>query len=243
MSNTRAFLALANLLAHESLLNAKILHRDVSIGNVMLTEPEDDGFLIDLDLAVKIDREKASGAPGKTGTKVFMAIGALYGEEHSFMHDLESFFWVLFWICIHWNGTGQERSKTEYESWNFKDMKELAEIKKGKVDEEDKFDKEVNDNCTAYCRSLIPCIQELRKVVFPEGKRWLREERQLYSQMKLVLEKAKNGLTALAEEKVEEVAEAEASEPKKRAPPRCSLCHSFEHNARTCPRRQGTNVQ
>lgn len=77
---------------HESLLDAKILHRDISVGNVMLNEAEDDGFLIDLDLAVKIDREKASGAPSKTGTKVFMAIGALYGEDHSFMHDLESFF-------------------------------------------------------------------------------------------------------------------------------------------------------
>lgn len=74
----------------------KILHRDISIGNIMLTMAEDDGFLIDLDLAIKIDRENASGAPSKTGTKVFMAIGELYGEDHNFMHDLESFFWVLF---------------------------------------------------------------------------------------------------------------------------------------------------
>ena len=28
--------------------------------------------------------KEVSGAPSKTGTKVFMAIGALYGEEHSF---------------------------------------------------------------------------------------------------------------------------------------------------------------
>ena len=49
----------------------------------MLDEAENDGFLIDLDLAVKIDREKVSGAPSKTGTKVFIAISALYGEEHS----------------------------------------------------------------------------------------------------------------------------------------------------------------
>jgi len=62
----------------------------------MLSEVEDDGFLIDLDLAVKTDREKASGAPSKTGTKVFMGIGPLYGERHSFMDDLESIFWLLF---------------------------------------------------------------------------------------------------------------------------------------------------
>src|SRR3954467_2564213 len=113
---------------HESLLDAKILHRDISIGNVMLNMAEDDGFLIDLDLAIKIDRESASGAPSKTGTKVFMAIGALYGEDHNFMHDLESFFWVLFWICVHWNGPGLSRSMTEYESWNYEPTQKLAEI-------------------------------------------------------------------------------------------------------------------
>ncbi|KAH8702789.1 hypothetical protein GQ44DRAFT_778472 [Phaeosphaeriaceae sp. PMI808] len=82
----------ALLTGHESLLDAKILYRDISIGNVMLNMAEDDGFLIDLDLAIKIDRENASGALSKTGTKVFMAIGALYGEDYNFMHDLESFF-------------------------------------------------------------------------------------------------------------------------------------------------------
>lgn len=97
-SSPRAILTglLGAIKGHKSLLNAKILHRDISVGNVMLYKREDNGFLINLNLAVKIDREKASGAPSKTGTKVFMAIGALYGEDHNFMHDLESFFWVLF---------------------------------------------------------------------------------------------------------------------------------------------------
>lgn len=53
-------------------------------------------FLIDLDLAIKEQRDIASGARGKTGTRTFMAIGALLGDQHSFIHDLESFFWVLF---------------------------------------------------------------------------------------------------------------------------------------------------
>ncbi|KAH7146851.1 hypothetical protein B0J13DRAFT_429645, partial [Dactylonectria estremocensis] len=58
-------------------------------------------FLIDIDLAIKEQREGTSGAKGKTGTIAFMAIRALLGEQHSFMHDLGSFLWVLFWICIH----------------------------------------------------------------------------------------------------------------------------------------------
>ena len=93
---------------HESLLKAGILHRDISIGNIMLTENEEDGFLIDLDLVIRISDDHASGAPSKTGTKVFMAIGALLGEPHSFMHDLESFFWLLFWICIHYEGRNEK---------------------------------------------------------------------------------------------------------------------------------------
>lgn len=52
---------------HESLLNAGILHRDISIGNIMLTNEEDDGYLIDFDQAIKLDLQEASGAPNKNG--------------------------------------------------------------------------------------------------------------------------------------------------------------------------------
>ncbi|KAF2817567.1 uncharacterized protein BDZ99DRAFT_373500 [Mytilinidion resinicola] len=185
---------LGGIKGHESLLERNVLHRDISVGNIMLEKDEDDGFLIDLDLAIEMDRKEASGAPSKTGTKVFMAIGALYGEHHNFMHDLESFFWVLFWLCVHWNGPDQKRSRTEYESWNYKDTEELAMIKKGTVDEQDKFDKKVDDNFTAYCKPLIPCIKELREVVFPGGKRWRGEDQGLYVRMKAILEKARENL-------------------------------------------------
>jgi hypothetical protein len=164
----------------------------------MLNEAEDDGFLIDLDLAVKLDRGKASGEPSKTGTKVFMAIGALLGENHNFMHDLESFFWVLFWLCVHCIGPDGQRQVTKFQEWNFATTDNLAMIKIGSVLEEDIFNKEVIENFTAYCRPLIPCIQELRKVVFPGGRRWLKEDRELYSRMKSVLEKERRDLLCLA---------------------------------------------
>lgn len=180
---------MANFLGHESLLDANILHRDISIGNVMLNMAEDDGFLIDLDLAIKIDRESASGAPSKTGTKVFMAIGVLSGEDHSFMHDLESFFWVLFWACIHCTGCGQSRV-SKFDAWNFRATEELAKVKIGSVLYADTFSKELRENVTAYCAPLIPCVEELRKVVFPGGMRWLKEDRGLYSRMKSILQQA-----------------------------------------------------
>ncbi|KAG8412999.1 hypothetical protein J3458_022484 [Metarhizium acridum] len=79
---------------HESLRKAGFLHRDISINNLRVNEdkvnPSWRAFLIDLDLAIREHRDEASGAMGKTGTRAFMAIGALLGEQHSFMHDLES---------------------------------------------------------------------------------------------------------------------------------------------------------
>ena len=74
-----------------------MLQCDISPNNLMMNEEDDNpswrAFLIDLDLAIKEQREKSSGARGKTGTRAFMAIGVLLDDElHSFMHDLESFF-------------------------------------------------------------------------------------------------------------------------------------------------------
>ncbi|XTI89215.1 hypothetical protein V2W45_1469436 [Cenococcum geophilum] len=75
---------------YKLLLNAKILYRNILVGNVMLNKLEDNGFLINLNLTIKIDRKKASGVPSKTSTKVFIVIGALYGEDYSFIYNLES---------------------------------------------------------------------------------------------------------------------------------------------------------
>lgn len=151
----------------------------------MLTEDEDDGFLIDLDLAIKMSDDHASGAPSKTGTKVFIAIGALLGEPHSSMHDLESFFWLLFWICIHHCGFDEKgkvkrRIVSGYKRWNYADTEELANLKRGLVVEEAGFNR-TTAGFTPHCESLISCVQELRKYIFPNGKRWLGENKKLYS--------------------------------------------------------------
>ena len=189
-------------LGHESLLNAGNLHRDVSIENILLTEKEDDGFLIDLDLAVKMSDNQASGAPSKTGTKNCMAIGTLYGEPHSFMHNLESFFWVLFCICVHCDGLDKKgkvkrRRVPQYEKWNYQDTEELTHSKGGLVIEEERFNKATAGFTTTF-RSLAPCVRDLHKYIFPNSKRWLGENKELYSQMKTVLEKVKKNLESRA---------------------------------------------
>lgn len=183
---------------HESLYNhARILHRDISIGNIMLNEAKDDGFLIDFDLAIKLDREEPSGAKTRTGTKVFMSIGALFGDDHTFMHDLESFFWVLFWICIHCLGP-KELGKVEhrkvhsFEKWNYAEPRELAKLKSGEMSH---FYRNQTPY-TEYCKPLVSCLVKLQKAIFPNGKVWEIEDALLYSKMKRILREARDEIKA-----------------------------------------------
>ncbi|KAK3363827.1 hypothetical protein B0T25DRAFT_513737 [Lasiosphaeria hispida] len=176
---------------HESLHKAGILHRDISINNLLINEdgnnPSWPSLLIDLDLAIKEQREGASGAKRKTGTRAFMAIGALLGEQHSFMHDLESFFWVLFWICIHCEGPDKAGVVQQFDKWNYVDPEELAKLKLGTVAKESIFIKTITDHFTAYCAPLIPLLNKLRKVVFPKDKPWEQEDEKLYFRMRDIL--------------------------------------------------------
>ncbi|KAI5927512.1 serine/threonine-protein kinase Sgk2 [Camillea tinctor] len=188
---------------HESLHKADILHRDISISNLMINEDDNNpswlSFLIDLDLAIQEQRKGASGAEGKTGTRAFMAIGALLGEQHFFMHDLESFFWVLFWICIHYDGPQNSRVVQRFNKWNYVDTDELADIKHGAVADESKFIRTITINFTPYYQPLIPWINRLRKEVFPNGQRWETPEPALYSSMKEILREARKDPKVLAD--------------------------------------------
>jgi hypothetical protein len=181
---------------HERLHKIGILHRDISINNLMINEDKDNpswpSFLIDLDLAIKENRDSSSGAQGKTGTRAFMAIGALLGEQHSFMHDLESFFWVLFWICIHYDAQGKAIGPTDFDDWNYENDDKLVAAKKGEIADEEDFLKKAHKNFTPHYRPLITWVNRLRREVFPNGVRWKRPESQLYLSMTKVLRDARN---------------------------------------------------
>ncbi|XP_044716529.1 kinase [Hirsutella rhossiliensis] len=188
---------------HQSLHKAGFLHRDISINNLMINEDKDNrswpSFLIDLDLAIKQQRDGASGAQGKTGTRAFMAIGALLGEQHTFMHDLESFFWVLFWICIHYDAQGNGIGPTGLDDWNYENNDKLVAAKKGEIADEEDFLNKAHRNFTPYYRPLIPWVNRLRRRVFPGGGRWKRLEPELYSSMKEILREAQKDPEVLAE--------------------------------------------
>jgi serine/threonine protein kinase len=189
---------------YESLYTqAGILHRDISIDNILMNEeaknPSWRSFLIDLDLAIKERLQGPSGAQGKTGTRGFMAIGVLLGEEHSAWHDFESFFWVLFWICIHYNGPNKKGDVIEeFDEWHFVDTEELAINKKGVVVDEEDFLAIAGDHFSLYYQPLVPWVNRLRKVVFPDGRRRKGKDENLPSQMREVLQEARKDPTVLA---------------------------------------------
>ncbi|KAL7950555.1 hypothetical protein V8C42DRAFT_359479 [Trichoderma barbatum] len=148
-------------------------HWDISIKNLLLHADKEitsyPAFLIDPYLAIKTLRERSTGAKAKTGTRAFMAIGVLLGEQHSFMHNLESFFW--------------NKSPTEFDCWNYGGDQILARLKPGTVVDE-----------SIFLSRLIPCVNRLRKQIFPSGQRRKKESLDLYAEMTEVLETARETL-------------------------------------------------
>ncbi|KAF5120296.1 hypothetical protein E5D57_013649 [Metarhizium anisopliae] len=128
---------------HRSLyIDGKILHRDISENNIIITDPEKaDGFkgmLIDLDLA-KEEGKGPSGARHRTGTMEFMAIEVLLGISHTYRHDIEAFFYVLIWLCARrgWALAGASKkpaTKTILSHWYSGTYKDIARNKRGDMD-------------------------------------------------------------------------------------------------------------
>ncbi|KAL1742492.1 hypothetical protein HDZ31DRAFT_65912 [Schizophyllum fasciatum] len=121
---------------HRNLWRIWILHRDVSIHNILLGLPgATDGWkgvLIDLDMAISMLRERSDlGVDFRTGTRAFQSVQVLESYEvmenaasgasqrliHDYMDDLESFYWCLCWICFSFDGPGQPTSSKLLDRW------------------------------------------------------------------------------------------------------------------------------
>ncbi|VDB84082.1 Bgt-51672-2, partial [Blumeria graminis f. sp. tritici] len=141
--------------AHRSLLmDAKILHRDISVNNILLTGIETSdklgGVLIDLDLATLLKDGKVQEKDRVvTGTMQFIALDILSNSfattgavvTHTYRHDLESFLYVLVWVCINcgWN-EGTNPHKAFLSKWYIGTAREihrnkLDDIKRDSLDE------------------------------------------------------------------------------------------------------------
>lgn len=91
------------VIALESLyVNARILHRDIAIKNLIIAPQKSPdspkGVLLDFNAALDLDNVRPIEL--MVGSDGFMAIGILSGERHTYRHDLESLFYVFLWIAI-----------------------------------------------------------------------------------------------------------------------------------------------
>ncbi|KYK57232.1 serine/threonine-protein kinase Sgk2 [Drechmeria coniospora] len=161
--------------AHQSLYTAgSILHRDISSNNIIITNPKEangfSGMLIDLDLAIVKD-SSPSGARHQTGTMQSMAIEVLRKVDHTYRHDLESFFYVLLWMCARqsWNNGFSGKRKPPRESllrkWEVGSFKDIARTKAGDmaVDGLEAIMGEFPDALEA----IKPLCLRIRKILFP----------------------------------------------------------------------------
>ncbi|KAK5077426.1 hypothetical protein LTR70_010266 [Exophiala xenobiotica] len=170
--------------AHWELYERKILHRDVSYGNMILTDPDQNdrcsGMLIDYDLAVQIGadgKNETSGETNMTSTLEYMAIEILEGAvpketasiDHTYRHDLESFFYVFLALCIRhrWEeGTKPERDvlRQSYDA----SYEDIAQIKRGAMGA-----KGLEIYLLSKFSPVFDCVEELarklRGILFGKG--------------------------------------------------------------------------
>jgi len=174
--------ALRNAIAsHKSLLeDGKILHRDISENNIIITDSATKeapkGKLIDLDLAKELD-SIPSGASHRTGTMQFMAIEVLEGKGHTYRHDLESFLYVFTWMCIrygHDDGDDNPKAKKQIRplaaasclrDWYTGTYTQIARNKVGDMDK-NQFENIIAQFAVVF-EELKPLARDLRNVLFP----------------------------------------------------------------------------
>ena len=171
--------------AHESLfLEKKILHRDVSLHNVILTDPEQtngrSGLLIDLELSVELGddgRNILTEARTMTGTLEYIAIeilqGALHsktaGIEHTYRHDLESFFYVLLSACIRYGWeTGTARRSNPLRMWYTGSIMDIYAAKTGHMTSA-VFENVVLPEFAPRFAGVKELARKLRDILFSRG--------------------------------------------------------------------------
>ncbi|KAJ4302178.1 hypothetical protein N0V88_002314 [Collariella sp. IMI 366227] len=142
-----------------------LFHNDISPINLMI-DSGGRGFLIDLNTAAPQEEISVPETSTLPAGLLFKATGLLGGtEEQSFMHDLESCFWVIFWICIHHDSSAltwyDDTHFAEFQDWSSMDAETLGQAKLALVSDEIAFICLMESLFAPCFRPIIPCMFRL----------------------------------------------------------------------------------
>ncbi|KAG6290124.1 hypothetical protein E4U09_004590 [Claviceps aff. purpurea] len=172
--------------AHRSLyLEGKILHRDISPHNIIITRSATangfKGMLIDLDMACTRGSDQ-DGALHAVGTLPFMAAEVLLKIDHTYRHDVESFFYVLLRMCGReaWDPAkglaveGEKQCKVScFQKWHTGTLEGIAGTKKGQMANLDLLGELVMCEFPKALDVVKPLCEELWEIIFPRKGRGL----------------------------------------------------------------------
>ncbi|TWU79075.1 hypothetical protein ED733_008649 [Metarhizium rileyi] len=145
------------VICHRSLYHdAKILHQDISSGNMIILDGQGEGkpkgILIDLDSAIQLTE----------GSKT---------ERHTYRHDLESFLYVFLWTVISSHAENPPET-SKLRRWSDGDWDELA-VRKCLDMDQDSF-RDILTEFTPEFYPLKSLAESLRQILFPlkDGVIW-----------------------------------------------------------------------
>ncbi|RXW23299.1 hypothetical protein EST38_g2556 [Candolleomyces aberdarensis] len=169
---------------HMNLYLKQILHRDVTINNIMLGKKADGsnpdpgyrGFLIDLYMAIKIrrDTDKLS-SERRTGSRLYLSIAVLLCctrdpltiLPHDHLDDLESFFYVYSYIIHVYDSSGASYAiPNMFIRWEQSPAAEIVELKHAFLRRKNLNGKGVEERWPKQC---IKVFQGFRKFLLPHA--------------------------------------------------------------------------
>ncbi|CAD6502790.1 BgTH12-05380 [Blumeria graminis f. sp. triticale] len=163
------------IIGHRDLYNdAKVLHGDVSEGNIILTKPDENGksedTLIDLDMSTSVDGKVDEKEEMKIiGTVKYMAIELLknmsedkYSIKKSCRYDLESFFYVFLVGCLRYGRPSSEPANLN--GWYTDDL--LTNYNTKRIDITVGFEKNIIDHFSPSFDAVKELARDFRKILF-----------------------------------------------------------------------------
>lgn len=217
------------LLAHHWIYKTSgILHRDISISNIMFRREGKrsvsvSGVLCDWDLARDSENARSPDTTGlhamqdsdgeedvvieiaryRTGTGPFMALDLLQERTvppHLYRHDLESFFFVLVWFCAVYNP--REQTFGHIKNWENSDLVRVGNEKRSFLQNLTTEDQVFGNASPVYTPLISAWIKPLRNL--------LRDVHASYSELGMAIsyrdEALREGMLGEAERYRKEVA-------------------------------------